>query len=419
MDAKIKMNFNNNYHIELIDSTTSKVKQSGDFHNIVTQGTLYLLAGTQIPSMFDKEVRDYAYTYRMLNAIKVGSGTTEPSYTDTALANTLWSAVADSRSFSWVDDYTGKGTAVFTFPATSSYVGTVTEVGLFDRYYYNGSNYNDYASMCTRALLTDSEGQPISFVKTDIDILRITVTVELSLTSLSGAFKLFKKNFLIRNALMGYATSSSYSDVYGHMNLCRFYYDLEHFVPPNDTSNVTRVIDQVLESTCYIYASSDREYVYQRYPSTRLLATTITSERYYKGIAIPGIGYWKLPNEEVFPAYTISGITVGTGDGSTTNFTNPLNYFKKDSEKIYLNGTLLTRGVDYTINNVGNKDCLPEISDSIHPANVTSGEIISTPYSYSELLFVKASQYSEVVGAKYFSNANPLYIEYDEPLLTT
>ena len=404
MNADIQMSFKNNYHVELVEANTGTIKQSGDFHNTVISNFYYLLTGANF-----KEI---------LGALDVGSGTSTPSFTDTSLANKLWRASGSAVSFSWLTDYTARASCTYTFPATTDYVGTVTEVGLVSKSYYSGSFVvNSYGKMVTRALLTDSEGQIISFEKTDLDILKITVTVELTFSSSNDSFKIFKRNYLTRRILDSSISSSSYAlnVAYGYVNLCRYYADMELANMYYDSST-----DQALTAT----PTGDFTTRLITYPSTRLPATTITDERYFKAIALPGLGYWELPNEEIFPAYTISGISIGTGDGTTTAFTNPLCYFKAGTDKVYKNGVQLTRGVDYTINNRGNAKCLPEVAEFDTPIKVKS-DVSSVTTLSSIVPFIASAQdvttlrnsVQESLFSGFsltFNQANPLYIEYAE-----
>lgn len=404
MQTGLKFNFNNNYHVELIDTKTDKVKQSGDFHNIVVNNFKSFLAGKS-------NVLKWCNIFTLL---VVGSGTTPPAITDTSLANELWStAPSVTMPTTWVDDYTIRKTVQFTFPANTSYVGTVTEVGLKNRTSPYGAGGG---VMCTRALLTDSEGQQISFVKTDTDILKITVTVEVSISSTSGAFKIFKKARLLQYIIeqeyyqISYGYPAIHEDRHGLPQLLRFDRNIE------GGNSKDRVVDTILSTTNN--SNNDEAYITC---SARLANTTVTNQTYYKAVAIPNIGYWSLPNEEIFPAYSIKDIPIGTGDGVTTIFENPLNYFKEATDKLYKNGIRLTRGVDYTINNVGNKDCSPEINQMNKVVKVTSNINLSSytvavaPLIYSELYTTKpAQQYDALTESPLFNYSNPLYIEYEK-----
>lgn len=436
MNAQVAMKFNNKYHVELIDSITGKVKQTCDFHNSAVKGINCILVGSNPDPKEESDA--LGCVVGMMQSIDIGSGTTEVNYSDTSLANKLWNIKFDndSKQFEWVDDYTGRCTATYTVPATSDYVGTITEVGLRSSLgsSYYGVSYS-YA-FCTRALLTDSEGQPISFNKTDTDILIFTVTCEVTLSSLNQNFKIFKHPFFVRNMLEAVFIGSSaisgtgyfFPDTYGSLNLCRFDYDLLNFDPYPlwATSISARRVDKVVgnERTSKSFYNDTEAYL--TYNTARLLATDITSETYFKAIALPSIGYWELPNEATLPAYKITGIQIGTGDGSTTVFSNPISYFKANTEKVYKNGVQLTRGVDYTLSNIGNINCLPELMQINAPIKVVSNfKATSSPWvNYSVLTSpmclpaalskLKPKDFNTDEQCYGFDANNPIYVEYEE-----
>lgn len=418
MQGGLNVKFNNNYHVELIDSTTGEVRQSGDFHNTIVKRLYLLLLGTSTYS--ESEVTAWARYGALGRIIRVGSGTTQPSFDDTALAGPLWtSGEATETTYEWLDEYTIRKTASFTFPATASYVGTISEIGLGYAYYEYSSSGHTSSEICTRALLTDSEGQVITFNKTDLDILVIKVTVEATIASSSENFKIVKKNDFLRFLLGEIKGNNNYfHHQHGSLNLIRF---------NNGKENIHSVFDRGISPGSNPVAKLTASEAYIRYPVGRMLADTVTSQTYYNAVSIPDIGYWELPNEEIFPAYSIRGIEVGTGDGVTTQFENPLNYFKANSEKVYKNGVQLTRGTDYTISNMGNKDCLPEITQLIPISRVYSDVsltstslqvyplIIPVPHGSSQYSgFKSAYEYDVTQMSPAFSASYPLYIEYEE-----
>ena len=408
MNTDINLKFNNTYEVKLIDSKTNKIKQEGVFHNIVLNTVKNVLV--QGNETVTAESSHYNGWSDIFYTLHVGRGTTEPKITDTKLASKLWSTSLENVTFSWLNNNTGRAKASVTFPATSSYVGTVTEVGLCAREVgYNASE----AGIVTRALLTDSEGQVITFNKTDLDILIITVTVELTISS-NNDFKVYNKCKYIPSVLYKY---TEFPNKFGYLNLCRFY----------DTVRRTGVAhtDKEIKSSSTYYCNNDNG-LYIRYPVTRLLATDITDECYYKAISIPLLGCWELPNENIFPAYSINSINIGIGDGVTTSFTNPLSYFKKDTDKVYKNGILLVRGVDYTINNLGNVNCLPELTDFLPLARVYCDfdasafmgryDISAYPLIIPSCNAKSIKSYDRTTEAACFNNDNPLYVEYTEPV---
>ena len=427
MQTSINLKFNNTYDVKLINSTNGEIKQSGSFHNIVTKNLMQMLMGGHSTNLQPFSGSGGSWQlYNILAGLVVGSGTNEPSFTDTALQSKLWEAGPSSTSREWLNDYTVRCTGKYSFPATSSFVGTISEAGLGPNYreYYNG-NYNtrfDPNCLMTHSLFTDSEGQVISFNKTDLDILEVSVTVEISMASSSENFILYKKPYLLA-VIAGFVTFSSAYNSFSNMggiDLRRYRYDLE-----NLTTGLS--VEQASADSGYkdITLTYDGSTAQITVPQARMGTGTITEERYYKAVALPFLGYWKLPNENVLPAYTISGLQVGVGDGVTTTFENPLNYFKAGSDKVYKNGVQLVNGVDYTLSNICNKDYLTELSDFNYPIKVTSslmGSELLNNINYQVCSFIrpsitpykKPSQFDTNTECCAFNYDNPILIEYEE-----
>lgn len=427
MDCKLGINLNNNYHVELINSVTGDIKQQGDFSNIAVIGIGDYFTGNANGS------------YNILYALALGSSSNQPSYADTALGSQLFQVVGGTASYEWLDDYTLKGVNTFTFPATSSYVGTIREAGL--KFNYDNTSIG---KLVTHALFTDSEGQPISFQKTDLDILIVTVTVEASIASSDQNFTIVKKAPALSGLLGSFDIkftrfSPSLKSVFGVLSAWRFIDDVESdsltyggtgadYKPYPDQCSDSIINDVSMSSVTAVSTASD---TYISIPKYRMASTFVTSETYFVAIALPGIGYWKFPNTTSLPAYTIEDIDIGTGDGSKVNFDNPLSYFKANTDKVYKNGIQLTRGIDYTINNISNKGRLPEIAQFIKPIKAVSGykndteywkdmkssngssglfHNICVPFKKGMKLIKDINTDVECYG---FDSNNPIYIEYE------
>ena len=427
MQTSINLKFNNTYDVKLINSTNGEVKQSGSFHNIVTKNLMQMLMGGHSTNLQPFSGSGGSWSlYNILGGLAVGSGTNAPSFTDTALQSKLWDASPSSTSREWLNDYTVRCTGKYSFPATEHYVGTISEAGLCPNYqeYYNG-DYNtrfDPNCLMTRSLFTDSEGQVISFTKTDLDILEISVTVEISMASSSENFILYKKPYLlavIAGVVTFYSPYRNFGEM-GGIDLRRYRYDVE-----NLTTSLS--VEQAAADSGYrdINLTYDGSTAQITVLQVRVGTDTITEERYYKAVALPFLGYWKLPNENVLPAYTISGLQVGVGDGVTTTFENPLNYFKAGSDKVYKNGVQLVNGVDYTLSNMCNKDYLTELSDFNYPIKATSGlmgsELLNNIKDQVNSLirpsitpYKTPSQFDINTECCAFNYDNPILIEYEE-----
>ena len=428
MNANVNITANNTYNVSLIDSRTGKVRQEGSFHNIMLKAFNRML----VYSTGTSTAYEDGWLTNIFEAIECGSDTTPPSAADTALKAPLWKTFApDSASGSNPVEYPSVGTArrtcTYTIPAGLDYVGTVTEVGLHARICGPDSYWRPgIGPLCTRALLTDSEGHVISFNKTDLDILKITVTVELSIVSDSENFSVFR-NPIILNNILAFAPYCNHFFAHGSFEVRRFALDCKNNYAIASETNADKIaergvpvaIDQVLPLS--YKCTNNGERVGLDWLKSRLASTTVIEERYYKALVLNGLGGWMLPNESIFPAYSITGIPIGTGDGSTVSFTAPLSYFKKDTDKVYKNGVLLTRGVDYTLSNVNNAKKLEEVSGiaGTLPTYVHSESTLPITKSDARPLLSGSLQPYRIDrdGITYFFNSTaPLKFRYEKPV---
>ena len=425
MKARLNFKATNTYKVELIDSRTGNVHQKGSFHNIITDGAKRMIAYTTGTN----ETFERTFLSDIFYNLRCGSGTATPVMTDTDLTSPMWDFFSpEVRSdITWPEPHTLRASATYTIPANASYVGTVTEIGLFARGAVNwpGSSIRPGRdAMCAHALLTDSEGQVISFAKTDLDILKITVTVELTMNSNSADFTVFNHPYPLVKFVEKDASWGGIKWPYGAFEVRRFGADITDNTPIA-SYGAPVVIDQAFGDQSSLRGTNTSERLGVDWPKSRLTSDIVTSETYYQGLAITGLGGWKLPNENIFPAYSIKNIPIGTGDGSTKAFTSPLSYFKKDTDKVYKNGTLLTRGVDYTLYHCNNAKHLPEISNihGVLPKTVSyagePGKFYPNP-GYPFLVGNRqpgnAAQQATLGRVYSFNSSAPILFNYYEPV---
>lgn len=301
----------------------------------------------------------------------VGSGAGTPSYNDTALFNRLWNAAfsKDSADITYGDktadtDAFVKVALKYTIPATSTYVGNITECGL-----YSGGLYS-------HAMLLDAEGNPITIEKTDLDILVVTVevtfncietdTIKFVPMKYSPLCMAFKDDGTLINWLNPRVavlwsveeskTAGLFPTTWGGGS---YGYKASYYTPANashlpgaTTSHANRVM---------------------KVSNARLGSTFPDNEQLFiKGLLVSNFFIIPFPNTDIFPVYTISNIDVGVGDGSATEFVCPLNYFMKDTDKVYINGVLKTRGVDYILDNENNNQAISTLM-AANEAIITGG----------------------------------------------
>lgn len=344
----IGLKIKGDYHVELIDSVTGKIKQSGDFHNIATIG----LAEELIYSMSNYSRRGF-YLY-------IGKGTNIPNYNDKGCSSEQMRVQPDSINVDIISDNAVRMTSNYVYPATTEYeCNNICEASLTQQLYKNGLIV--YRAL-THALFTNSEGQVITINKSSLDILNITVVLEIKINEMeNGNFKLFKNPRAIRSI----AGKDYNNNTFGLLK----YIEDANYDGLLNAGNIGKNLETEWE---ILTANTDRTCVMKTY-QYRLLNTDVTNETYYNGLCFSNYGCFQFPNESLFPTYKIENIQIGIGDGETAQFENPLSYFKLNSEVIKVGNNVLTRDTDYTINNKGNKNKKLEICQYTTPASAISG----------------------------------------------
>lgn len=321
-----------------------KITQEENFHNLVTAGFVSRLIGIDI---------------NYFRYCQLGSGSTAPSTSDTALASMLWSVEystyaidstsADGLSRTW--KYT------YIFPANSSYVGTIREVGL---------SAASSGSINTHALVVDAEGQPISIDKTYLDEVTITAKITVTRPSWqSGQTWSFMSGPLSRSYLSGILQSSITGSRNRHVLLsagwCPEYLPVKNCqytsLPTNFTySNGTIRCSAEFSGDAMTYPyGSDSGEKFKDYVNSLLLGCSSANPTYNDPSRYRTPPYrLLLPNADVFPITTLEGLTLGTGDGSTVDFTPDIPVWLENTEIVYKNDSPLIRGVDYFVDNLGN-----------------------------------------------------------------
>ena len=121
-----------------------------------------------------------------IHSIWFGNGSQEPSEADTALTSPLW-------TFSWNygniisvqkpepdTDNSWNIRCTAKIDATSEFVGTVSEIGI---YLCTG---NPGLGMGTHALIKDAEGNPMTITKTDTEVLYVDIHIKYTFTTSCG-----------------------------------------------------------------------------------------------------------------------------------------------------------------------------------------------------------------------------------------
>lgn len=295
--------------------------------------------------------------------LDVGDGSTEPSAGDSQLAHRLWQLTGGVLTKRFAANFQSAAfDTVWTIPASTSYVGTIREIGFrgnYDVYDRATGQYFTSRSLLSHALLKDAEGIPIEIPKTELDIITITYTLEISLShgrltgwhgqsrALASLILSDPWNCCFPGAIQ-LGTCLYRQDIHGG----REYYPYHPLFPDNISlaSRTVSLTDRNITLKLSRLAASHT-----------LNGHYIFSMQLKRGRNYPGLDWINFPNQSVFPAATLRAQQVSVGDGTTQDFTPPIPMWVEDSEVVYLNGVAQVAGVDYTIDYWHNSQKLAEL----------------------------------------------------------
>lgn len=154
VNVPIQASIHNRFDIELVDATTGIVKEKATAFNVICEG------------LWERLLTPATY----FNYIHYGDGKGSPSTSDRSLFRFV-GCDAVTHQTQTVNDNTGIGyVRKYIQIAPETAVGvTITEVGI--------AHSSTASSLCTHAMLEDMNGNPVSIVKTDTDLINIYATV--------------------------------------------------------------------------------------------------------------------------------------------------------------------------------------------------------------------------------------------------
>jgi len=335
----MKILCNNQYSIRKVDKDGVETELAR-FHNVPLQAFYDAISGHVLYS-----------TTSCIHSCWFGTGTSQPSASDTGLESPLWTYNWNNNNCSGWEKYVDENNHIchkytFRVDADAQHVGTVSEVGI------TVMKSSGSLALGTHALILDAEGNPMTITKTDLDVLFVEVLFEFSLEDSNG-FTWFPQNYVNYGSRSG----SGWAPAFNLGLIDRIY-----FLGRCDEDGFG--IRLATLSFSKSYASNNHEVIVS---GARLPQTTITSQRFIKAIGVGNsdgavFGIWKLPNADVIPSKLLSGMSVGVGDGTTTQFNPPLAEWVENSEAVYVNDVLQVRGVDYTCSHNANYPGLAECS---------------------------------------------------------
>lgn len=331
LDFKNSVEVHNRYELELRDTKTGVIKQTAHAENVVLN---------QMWTLFNATSGEIS----MFAGIAMGTGTGTPGASDTALFAQAFRYMSTMTRVSMTEAYpTSTYVYRLSIPADAAYVGNLTEIGLVGT-----RTLFSVSALWTHAILRDSENNPITINKTDLDELIITAHVHVTFGATDVNFKWYMpgpKNQVCRLFRVAAGAPPIFNP--SNIKLCHC-----TTINTDDSGCITNIVSP---SAVHLGTAS-MNYTTRTLtvPSVRM-GTAVGNGTYYNGVVLGtddgyfgGIVY---PNSNIFPNQTISGMRVGVGDGSTVNFALPIESIVANTDIVKVNGTALTRGVDYTIDN--------------------------------------------------------------------
>ena len=407
MQIKETVKFHNRYDVQVIDSVTGRIKQEAHAENVVLDNVWQLIIHNGTNS---------SNTSRSIYTLGLGTGTGEPSSSDTGLFTsgaTLALTTSNTVLTSSSDAYpTSSYVYRIDVPANSTYVGEYTEIAMMGRKQTASSSYTNL--YWSHAMFEDAEGNPITIKKTDLDVLVVTFTVYVTLGAADDNFMWIHPSRNLVNQL--FRAGLSFVE--------------PPFVTYTDTSNSLTICSclihdgQTISEWAGISLGNGSGYQYQADHvnhtltcPTQRLGTETGNNTYYHGLIFAdatsgtsgrGTGGILFPNTNVFPNRPIVGASVGAGDGETTDFDVPVPYFIEGTDSIYVDGVKMTRGVDYTLPNSSNVKKLACVQPNRHMRIISNGQPGNTqftahvPFSATEVTTTNANLMFNTAGPMIF-----------------
>jgi len=339
MEFKQKAVIHNRFDIEVRDAKTNELKRTAVAYNIILNRWFHYFTKTGGVSYYADPLR----------AIGVGKGTGTPDVTRTDLFSYLGRKVPTTVEtvYAYPTSYITKEIRL----EADEYNGNnITEVG------FQAAYYDMYYYLVTHAFLQDSEGNQIAISKTDTDvvIIRGTFYVTFNCTGFgdNGIYPPAEQNGVVK-WLLGTGTFP------GSISFSR--YSLNN---PADLLNNKHGVKTTNMDACTRNATTWRiDYPVITWIDTEMLNHTVRT------IGMNSVGAISLPNHTLFPPVQVTKIAIGTGDGSTVDFSTKAPFIVPGSETIYVNNAVLVKGTDYEVDYESN--CC-DMRENYHTAGLTA-----------------------------------------------
>lgn len=361
MDIKGNINIHNRFDIEVFDTKTGKIRQRAQGHNVILQALWDILC-------FNGWVSETTGAYDGFHsAIFYGSGSGTPAATDTDLFTREGYKASNSPDDNNRSTYANFYTVDYehrvislkrkiVLSETEAVGVNLTEVGI-------GTKYNN-GTLCTHAMLEDMNGNPISILKTNTDVITIYATVYCHWSnSLNIFFPLPNLDSYWVDKFAGWVTGryrGLYYTNYASYKKAASFVPLsmtgqKEFIPPKNMWYDGTIIEP-------IRVDNGRTYDYVDSLTADSTAKTIVVKAYRRGVdngnvgGIGTIGFYIAPSngsngmacialhtDDFYSGDNITGEAAGTGDGTTTEFAVKFDF--PESATVYVNGAQRSSGV--------------------------------------------------------------------------
>jgi hypothetical protein len=325
MQIETNTAIHNRFDVEVVNATTGAVRQRAVAYNLV------------LDKFFEYRLKDFR-TANLVSGIAVGSGTGTLAVTRTALFSQriVKSSAQDSFVANYPTSYVQRSIRIETTECNGY---DLTEVGVtYDRPYFG--HY-----LVTHALLQDSEGNPIVIQKTENDVVIVKSIVYCTFTpggfGTNAEYPDAASNKVVRWLLLG--------ETFDRVCFSRWNRPLHKLSFGGLVGN--NAVGQRSGELSISMAGGSTARWQQGYLDLPVVQwnDNVQIPRLVSTLGVPGVGAAHLPDPDVFPLYEVSALPIGTGDGETTAFNIRAPLIVPNSESIFVNGVLLTRGTDYEI----------------------------------------------------------------------
>lgn len=294
----------NNFKIIMTDVRTGKRSEIAKAENIVldTFRTRFLNRQNCTP-----------------HGISLGTGSATPSVTDTALQNQIITMDTEFTATTIGDTITLNGT--IHIAANQLNGNAISEIGIRNYTWVNGYEYWQVNDLLTRALLQDSNGNPIVIAKTDMMTLDIYATAYMVIPKMISGYKCINK--------MGWDSKAGFPSFIGDtikFNQVRVDKDWSEFNPVARNDSFNGSVSSSLDAE-----TKTRTYTVSEIPTTNGNIGGIRS------VLLGGVLEMEVPNES-FTQSIITKEVVGTGDGVNNKFDTKFGWIRNNGTcKVYVN----------------------------------------------------------------------------------